>query len=138
MVGITSMVGITKMVGITNMVAKVTMACLESHPGSLVGPTQPPTVVCKMEGQLKCVHVAYMVFARLAPTCMLSWCLLTKFLHRSSGGNLLRVRCWLGSGLLRSVPQQEPMNLSTLTPAEGTQSIKSIPTITTTIHRTSE
>ncbi len=27
---------------------------------------------------------------------MLSWCLLTKILHWSSVGSLLRVRCWLG------------------------------------------
>ena len=33
-----------------------------------------------------------------APTCMLSrWLLNQKFLHRSSPGSLLRVRCWLGS-----------------------------------------
>ncbi len=38
--------------------------------------------------------------ARLAPICMLSRCSLTKFLHWSSGGSLLRVRCWLGSGTL--------------------------------------
>ena len=35
-------------------------------------------------------------FARLAPICVLRRCLLAKFLHRSSGGSLLRVRCWLG------------------------------------------
>ncbi len=39
-----------------------------------------------------CIHV----FARLALTCMLSRCLPTKFLHRSSVGTLSRVRCWLG------------------------------------------
>ena len=39
-----------------------------------------------------CVHV----FVRLAPICMLSRCLFTKFLHRSSVGSLSRVRCWLG------------------------------------------
>ncbi len=38
------------------------------------------------------------VFAHLAPICMLSRCLLTKFLHRSSVGSLLRVHCWLGEG----------------------------------------
>ncbi len=48
--------------------------------------TQPPTVVCKMEAQLEYIHTAH-TFLRL----------LTKFLHRSSGGSLLRVRCWLGS-----------------------------------------
>ncbi len=41
----------------------------------------------------RCIHV----FARLAPICMLSRCLLTKFLHRSSVGRLSRVRCWLGT-----------------------------------------
>ncbi len=57
--------------------------------------SQPPTVVCKMEeAQLgtRCTHVS----ARLALICVLSRCLLTKFLHRSSVGSLLRVRCWLG------------------------------------------
>ena len=37
-------------------------------------------------------------FTRLAPICMLSRSLPTKSLHRSSGGSLLRARCWLGSG----------------------------------------
>ena len=32
----------------------------------------------------------------LALFCTLSRCLLTKLLHRSSVGSLLRVRCWLG------------------------------------------
>ena len=40
------------------------------------------------------------MFARLAPICMPSRWLLTKFLHRSSVGSLLRVRCWLGRGPL--------------------------------------
>ncbi len=39
-----------------------------------------------------CIHV----FAHLALICMLSRCLGTKFPHRSSGGSLLRVSCWLG------------------------------------------
>ncbi len=47
-----------------------------------------------------CVHV----FARLMPTCMLSRCLLTKFLHRSSGGSLLRVCCWLGISICSTLP----------------------------------
>ncbi len=44
---------------------------------------QPPTVVCKMEAQseyyvhARCMHI----FARLAPICVLSRCLLTKFLR---------------------------------------------------------
>ena len=60
-------------------------------------PTQPPMVVLKTEAQSEYVHVAHTFFARLAPICMLSRCLLTKFLHRSSVGSLLRVRCWLGN-----------------------------------------
>ena len=32
-------------------------------------------------------------FLHVLPICMLSWCLVTKFLHLSSVG---RVRCWLG------------------------------------------
>ena len=43
-----------------------------------------------------CTHCMH-VFARSAPICTLSRCLLTKFLHRSSVGSLLRVRCWLGA-----------------------------------------
>ncbi len=39
-----------------------------------------------------CIHI----FACLVSICVLSWRLLTKFLHRSSVGSLLRVRCWLG------------------------------------------
>ncbi len=61
-------------------------------------PTQPQTVVCKLNRSSvgiykRCIHV----FARLAPICKLSRCLLTKFLHRSSVRSLLRVRCWLGT-----------------------------------------
>ncbi len=37
------------------------------------------------------------IFARSAPTCMLNWHLLAKFLHWSSVGSLLRVCCWLGA-----------------------------------------
>ena len=40
-----------------------------------------------------CIHV----FARLAPICTLSQCLVTKLLHRSSVGSLLRMHCWLGT-----------------------------------------
>ena len=58
--------------------------------------TQPPTVACKMEAKLKYIHIAYTCFARFAPFCLLSRCLLTKFLHRSSVRTLLSVRCWLG------------------------------------------
>ncbi len=39
------------------------------------------------------------VFARLIPICMPSRCLVTKLPRRSSGGSLLRVRCWLGVSL---------------------------------------
>ncbi len=40
----------------------------------------------------RCIHV----FACLAPISMLSWCLLTKFLHWSSVGSLSTEHCWLG------------------------------------------
>ena len=50
----------------------------------------------KMEAQSEYVHTAHTFFARLAPICVLSRCLLTKILHRSSLGSLLGVRCWLG------------------------------------------
>ncbi len=62
--------------------------------------TQPPMVVYKMKTQLEYAHVACTFFALLAPTCMLSRCLLTKFLRRSSVGSLLSVRCWLGKKIL--------------------------------------
>ena len=42
-----------------------------------------------------CIHV----FARMAPICMLSRCLLTEILHRSLVGSLLRVRCRLGNSI---------------------------------------
>ena len=58
--------------------------------------SQPPTVACKMEALSECAHVAYTYLHVLALICMLSRCLLTKFLHRSSVGSLLRVCCWLG------------------------------------------
>ena len=58
---------------------------------------QPPMVVCKMEAQSEYIYTCCThVFARLALICTLSQWLSTKFLHRSSGGSLLRVRCWLG------------------------------------------
>ncbi len=44
-------------------------------------------------------------FARLAPFRPLSRCLLTKFLHRSSVGSLLRVRRWLGVLRIRRQPR---------------------------------
>ena len=50
-----------------------------------------------MEAQLEYVcstRCIYACFARLAPICILSLCLLTKFLHRSSVRSLSRVRCW--------------------------------------------
>ena len=51
-------------------------------PGKAEAPTRPPTVASKMEAQSEYgQHIADMFFARLA---MLSRCLLTKFLHRSS------------------------------------------------------
>ena len=46
------------------------------------------------ETHTRCAH-AFCTFWR--PTCMLSRWSLTKFLRRSSGGSLLRVRCWVGN-----------------------------------------
>ncbi len=59
--------------------------------------SQPTTVACKMEAQSEHVHVACTFLHVCAPICVLSRCVLTKFLRRSSGRSLLRVRCWLGS-----------------------------------------
>ncbi len=60
--------------------------------------TQPPTVVRKIGSSVgictRCVHV---FFARFAGRFVCSVCACQqKLLHRSSGGSLLRVRCWLG------------------------------------------
>ncbi len=71
------------------------------------GETQPAMVVRKMEAQSEYVHVACTFFARLASICMLSRCLLTKFLRRSSVRSLLRVRCWLGEGGWRERREEE-------------------------------
>ncbi len=63
-----------------------------------------------------CIHV----LARFKPICMLSRCLLTKFLHRSSVGSLLRVRCccWLGSpfGKLSTKTTDFSLNWSSTVP----------------------
>ncbi len=58
-----------------------------------------------------CIHCTH-VFARLAPICMLSWCLLTKFLHWSSVRSLLRVRCWLGRTFHCRLPSALSSSLS--------------------------
>ena len=62
-------------------------------------PTRPPTVACKHGSSVgtphtHCTHVFLHVWR---PICMLSRCLAAKSLHRSSGGSLSRVRCWLGT-----------------------------------------
>ena len=52
----------------------------------------------KLEAQSEHVHVACTFFARLgADVHAQSVIIDKKFLHRSSGGSLLRVLCWLGS-----------------------------------------
>ncbi len=79
------------------------LICLPSPPSHPCSPnpctttTQPPTVVCKMGAQLGYVHCVH-IFAHnwCRSVRMLSRWLLTKFLHRSSVGTLIRVRCWLG------------------------------------------
>ncbi len=60
--------------------------------------TQPPTVACKVEAQSEYVHVAHTFLARFAPTCNARSVISEKkkFLHRSSGGSLLGVRCLVG------------------------------------------
>ena len=58
--------------------------------------TQPPTVACKTEAQSEHVDVACTLLHVWHQFCMLSRCLVTKFLRRSSVGSLLSVRCWLG------------------------------------------
>ena len=59
-----------------------------------------PTTNCGMQKwklSREYVHVAYTVFARSVPICMLGRRSSTKFLQRSSVTILLRVRCRLGS-----------------------------------------
>ncbi len=58
-----------------------------------------------------CIHV----FACLAQICTVwsvSACLLTRFLHRSSVGSLLRVRCWLGSSCRSRERSNQPTTSS--------------------------
>ncbi len=62
--------------------------------GSLIGnssfffihilPSQPPTVVWKMEAQLECIHIAYTFYSTVGMLCR---CFLTIFLRRSSVGS---------------------------------------------------
>ena len=61
-----------------------------------------------------CIHVC----ARLALICMLSRCLLTKFLHWSSVTSLLRSRCWLGDLATKGeVSSEKEKNLSAFIPS---------------------
>ena len=60
---------------------------------------QPTNAVACKNGssvgiRTRCVHGFFCEFGD--DFCMLSRCLVTKFLHRSSGESPLRVRCWLG------------------------------------------
>ena len=58
---------------------------------------QPATVACKTEAQSEYVHVAYTIFCVFDADFACSvGAYQQKFLHRSSAGSLLRVRCWLG------------------------------------------
>ena len=57
--------------------------------------TQPATVACK-DGSSVGTRTRCTFLRVLRRLVTLGRCLLTKFLHRSSGGGLLRVRCWLG------------------------------------------
>ena len=59
--------------------------------------SQPPTVACKNGSSVgTCTRCTHTFFARFAPICMLFRRLVKKFRFRSSGGSLLRVRCWSG------------------------------------------
>ena len=58
---------------------------------------QPPTVVCKMEAPLEYMYCNYTLHTRLAPICMLSRCLLAKFLHQSSVRSLFKSALLVGS-----------------------------------------
>ena len=49
----------------------------------------------KLSQNLYTLRTRFCMFGRRF--CMLSWCLLAKYLHWSSVGILLRVCCWLGS-----------------------------------------
>ncbi len=66
----------------------------------------PPTLARKSGSSVgtrtRCVHVFFCTFGR--PIRMLSRCLVTKFLRRSSGGSLLRARCWSGSQHVQTCP----------------------------------
>ncbi len=67
--------------------------------GKSVG-AQPPTWHAEWNGSSVGIRAHCIdIFARLAPICKLSRCLLTKFLHQSSVESLLRVCCWLGRPL---------------------------------------
>ncbi len=60
-----------------------------------------------------CTHCTH-VFARSSQICMLSRCLLKKFLHRSSGGTLIRVRCLLGKKERKKIPPSSSFHLKLL------------------------
>ena len=71
-------------------IAPPSFSVLQKRCKVLVPPvTQPPTVVC-MEAQLEYLYTCVQVFARFVPICMLSRCLSTRFLHRSSVGKFIK------------------------------------------------
>ena len=55
-------------------------------------------VACKMEAQSEHVRVAYTFFARLAPTCMLSRCLITKISASELRRKLIKSALSVGYG----------------------------------------
>ncbi len=60
--------------------------------------TQPPTVACNDGSSVGiCARCVTRYLHVWRPICMLGRCSVTKFLHLTSGGSLLRVRCWLGN-----------------------------------------
>ncbi len=68
--------------------------------GCMQSSAQPPTVACKIETpvEIPYVHIAYMyMFLNVwVPICMLSRCLVTKFLHHSSVGRFVVKECVVG------------------------------------------
>ena len=66
-----------------------------------------PTTNGGMQNGSSEVHIACTFVARLARICMLGRCSSAKFLHRSSVGSLLGVRCWLGIYVCQEKEQEQ-------------------------------
>ncbi len=70
----------------------------------ILSPSQPATVVCKMEAQLEYVYITYLhVFARLELTCMLSRCLKNKISASEFSRNFIKSALLVGINLPQHV-----------------------------------